>query len=101
MRRRSLSLIRVRTRPAQPTRGVLLAGAQAIPVGLGRGGIRANKYEGDGATPRGRPLSRGPVVVAARPPPATPDPAAHAAYHARPGVVRRYHRPPLQSPLPA
>jgi L,D-peptidoglycan transpeptidase YkuD (ErfK/YbiS/YcfS/YnhG family) len=54
MRRRSLSLIRVRTRPAQPTRGVLLAGARAIPVVLGRGGIRANKYEGDGATPRGR-----------------------------------------------
>ena len=53
-RRRSLSLIRVRTRPAHPTRGVLLAGAQAIPVVLGRGGIRANKYEGDGATPRGR-----------------------------------------------
>jgi L,D-peptidoglycan transpeptidase YkuD (ErfK/YbiS/YcfS/YnhG family) len=54
LRRRSLSLIRVRTRPAQPTRGVLLAGALAIPVVLGRGGIRANKYEGDGATPRGR-----------------------------------------------
>jgi L,D-peptidoglycan transpeptidase YkuD (ErfK/YbiS/YcfS/YnhG family) len=53
-RRRSLSQIRVRTRPAQPTRGVLLAGAQAIPVVLGRSGIRANKYEGDGATPRGR-----------------------------------------------
>jgi L,D-peptidoglycan transpeptidase YkuD (ErfK/YbiS/YcfS/YnhG family) len=52
--RHSLSLIRVRTRPAQPTRGVLLAGAQAIPVVLGRSGIRANKYEGDGATPRGR-----------------------------------------------
>jgi L,D-peptidoglycan transpeptidase YkuD (ErfK/YbiS/YcfS/YnhG family) len=54
MRRRSLSLIRVRTRPAQPTRGVLLAGPLAVPVALGRGGIRANKYEGDGATPRGR-----------------------------------------------
>ena len=54
MRRRSLSLIRVRTRPAQPTRGVLLAGPLAVPVVLGRGGIRANKCEGDGATPRGR-----------------------------------------------
>jgi L,D-peptidoglycan transpeptidase YkuD (ErfK/YbiS/YcfS/YnhG family) len=54
MRRRSLSLVRVRTRPAQPTRGVLLAGPLALPVVLGRGGIRANKYEGDGATPRGR-----------------------------------------------
>jgi L,D-peptidoglycan transpeptidase YkuD (ErfK/YbiS/YcfS/YnhG family) len=54
LRRRSLSLIRVRTLPAHPTRGILLVGAQAIPVVLGRGGIRANKYEGDGATPRGR-----------------------------------------------
>jgi len=25
-----------------------------MPVALGRGGIRANKFEGDGATPRGR-----------------------------------------------
>ena len=25
----------------------------ALPVVLGRGGIRANKFEGDGATPRG------------------------------------------------
>jgi L,D-peptidoglycan transpeptidase YkuD (ErfK/YbiS/YcfS/YnhG family) len=54
MRHRSLSLIRVRTRPGQPTRGVLLAGPLAIPVVLGRAGVRANKYEGDGATPRGR-----------------------------------------------
>jgi L,D-peptidoglycan transpeptidase YkuD (ErfK/YbiS/YcfS/YnhG family) len=54
MRRNSLSVIRVRTRPGQPTRGVLLAGARIIPVVLGRSGIRANKYEGDGATPRGR-----------------------------------------------
>ncbi|MGA7489882.1 MAG: L,D-transpeptidase family protein [Xanthobacteraceae bacterium] len=54
VRRRALSLIRVRTRPAQPTRGVLLAGPLALPVVLGRGSIRANKHEGDGATPRGR-----------------------------------------------
>ena len=36
------------------SRGLLLAGALAIPVILGRSGIRANKREGDGATPRGR-----------------------------------------------
>ena len=33
---------------------MLLAGAQAIPVVLGRTGVLANKREGDGATPRGR-----------------------------------------------
>jgi L,D-peptidoglycan transpeptidase YkuD (ErfK/YbiS/YcfS/YnhG family) len=31
-----------------------MAGRLAIPVVLGRSGIRANKREGDGATPRGR-----------------------------------------------
>ena len=36
------------------TRGLLTAGAQTWPVALGRGGIRADKREGDGATPRGR-----------------------------------------------
>jgi L,D-peptidoglycan transpeptidase YkuD (ErfK/YbiS/YcfS/YnhG family) len=54
MQGRSLSLIRVRARPGNPTRGVLLAGSAAIFVVLGRGGIRANKVEGDGGTPRGR-----------------------------------------------
>jgi L,D-peptidoglycan transpeptidase YkuD (ErfK/YbiS/YcfS/YnhG family) len=43
----------VRRRPAQIARGWLIAGAQAVPVALGRGGIKANKREGDGATPRG------------------------------------------------
>src|SRR5512132_2540076 len=54
MRRRALSLIRVRTKPGSRTRGILLAGPRAMPVVLGRGGILANKREGDGATPRGR-----------------------------------------------
>jgi L,D-peptidoglycan transpeptidase YkuD (ErfK/YbiS/YcfS/YnhG family) len=30
-----------------------MVGDRAIPVALGRGGIRANKHEGDGGTPRG------------------------------------------------
>jgi len=54
MRRQSFSVIRVRTRPGNRTRGVLLAGPHAIPAVLGRSGIRANKREGDGGTPRGR-----------------------------------------------
>jgi L,D-peptidoglycan transpeptidase YkuD (ErfK/YbiS/YcfS/YnhG family) len=44
----------VRTRPGGASHGLLLAGTQAIPVVLGHSGIRANKREGDGATPRGR-----------------------------------------------
>jgi L,D-peptidoglycan transpeptidase YkuD (ErfK/YbiS/YcfS/YnhG family) len=54
MRRRSYCLIRVRMRPGSRSQGVLLAGPLAIPVVLGRAGVRANKLEGDGATPRGR-----------------------------------------------
>ena len=49
----SLRRLAVRRKPAQPTRGVLLVGPLALPVALGRAGIRANKREGDGATPRG------------------------------------------------
>jgi L,D-peptidoglycan transpeptidase YkuD (ErfK/YbiS/YcfS/YnhG family) len=48
-----LRQITVRRRPAHIARGWLIAGAQAVPVALGRGGIKANKREGDGATPRG------------------------------------------------
>ena len=58
MRRRSLMLISVRTQPADRTRGILRAGRLTIPVVLGRSGIRANKREGDGATPQGRFLLR-------------------------------------------
>jgi L,D-peptidoglycan transpeptidase YkuD (ErfK/YbiS/YcfS/YnhG family) len=54
MRITTLRLVRVRPKPGRPTQGVLLAGPHAIPVALGRGGIKANKREGDGGTPRGQ-----------------------------------------------
>ena len=53
MRKTSLDLIRVRQRPGMRSRGWLLAGPLAIPVAIGRSGIKANKREGDGGSPRG------------------------------------------------
>jgi L,D-peptidoglycan transpeptidase YkuD (ErfK/YbiS/YcfS/YnhG family) len=53
MRRRTLSAITVRRKPGDPRRGWLIAGPAALPVALGRGGVRANKREGDGGTPMG------------------------------------------------
>jgi L,D-peptidoglycan transpeptidase YkuD (ErfK/YbiS/YcfS/YnhG family) len=50
---RHLKTLSVRAAPGSRTRGLLRAGPLAFPVALGRGGILANKREGDGATPRG------------------------------------------------
>jgi L,D-peptidoglycan transpeptidase YkuD (ErfK/YbiS/YcfS/YnhG family) len=49
-----IGLIRVTAAAGCPTRGHLLAGNRVFPVALGRGGIRIDKREGDGGTPRGR-----------------------------------------------
>jgi L,D-peptidoglycan transpeptidase YkuD (ErfK/YbiS/YcfS/YnhG family) len=49
----TLSTLSVRAAPGSRTRGWLTAGPLAFPVALGRGGILANKREGDGGTPRG------------------------------------------------
>lgn len=54
MKGKGLSLISVAAAAGSPTRGHLIAGGQVFPVALGRGGIRPNKREGDGGTPRGR-----------------------------------------------
>src|SRR5271163_2643260 len=54
MRRISLGAVYVSTRPGQPSQGFIRAGSWRVPVALGRAGIRANKREGDGGTPRGR-----------------------------------------------
>ncbi|HZP78814.1 MAG TPA: L,D-transpeptidase family protein [Pseudolabrys sp.] len=54
MCKKPLSRLYVRAKAGFPTRGVLRAGPMALPVALGRGGIKANKREGDGGTPKGR-----------------------------------------------
>jgi L,D-peptidoglycan transpeptidase YkuD (ErfK/YbiS/YcfS/YnhG family) len=48
-----LSVIRIRAAAGNPRRGWLTAGGLTVPVALGRGGIKADKWEGDGGTPRG------------------------------------------------
>jgi L,D-peptidoglycan transpeptidase YkuD (ErfK/YbiS/YcfS/YnhG family) len=48
-----LKVLRVRARPGMRAGGVMVAAPLALSVALGRAGIRANKREGDGATPRG------------------------------------------------
>lgn len=48
-----LALIRIRPRAGNSQQGWMTAGNLTIPVALGRGGILANKHEGDGGTPRG------------------------------------------------
>jgi L,D-peptidoglycan transpeptidase YkuD (ErfK/YbiS/YcfS/YnhG family) len=50
--RKGLLVVRVLSRAAQ--RGVLHWGGLALPCAIGRGGVRARKREGDGATPLGR-----------------------------------------------
>ena len=52
-RRTSLGTIRVRAAPGRKSLGWLFAGPFSFRVALGRGGIRADKREGDGGTPRG------------------------------------------------
>ena len=49
----SLPILTVRRKPGAPTHGWLIAGPVTVPIAIGRGGIKANKREGDGATPRG------------------------------------------------
>jgi L,D-peptidoglycan transpeptidase YkuD (ErfK/YbiS/YcfS/YnhG family) len=52
-RHRPLAAVTIRPAAGDPRRGWLTGGLLTIPVALGRGGILANKREGDGGTPRG------------------------------------------------
>jgi L,D-peptidoglycan transpeptidase YkuD (ErfK/YbiS/YcfS/YnhG family) len=54
MRHRRISRISVSQHPLMRTRGLLVAGALRLTVAIGRGGMRVDKREGDGATPIGR-----------------------------------------------
>jgi len=54
VKRQTLKRLRVRPAAGDHRRGWLMAGPLVLPVALGRSGIKANKREGDGATPRGR-----------------------------------------------
>src|SRR4030081_2223482 len=67
-RDRPASAIRINAAAGDPRRGWLTADGQAIPVALGRGGIRANKREGDGGTPKGTFRPRQLLGRADRPP---------------------------------
>lgn len=55
----SPSAMVVRAHPSDPKKGILRAGNLTFPCALGKGGISANKREGDGATPLAvlRPLA--------------------------------------------
>src|ERR1700685_1975114 len=52
-RDRPLPAIRIRAAAGDPRRGWLTAAGRTVPVALGRGGVKANKREGDGGTPKG------------------------------------------------
>lgn len=49
----SSGIVLVRPSAGDPHRGWLTVDGRTVPVALGRGGIRANKREGDGSTPKG------------------------------------------------
>jgi len=55
----SATLLDIRSHPLDPRKGTIRVGNLTLPCALGKGGISANKREGDGATPLAvlRPLA--------------------------------------------
>lgn len=53
-KRNSPTKLVVKARPGHPTQGILQWAGMTFPCALGRGGIKALKREGDGATPLGQ-----------------------------------------------
>jgi L,D-peptidoglycan transpeptidase YkuD (ErfK/YbiS/YcfS/YnhG family) len=51
--RYGVGLLTVRGRPGHPSQGLMNVAGTVFPCALGRGGITANKREGDGGTPLG------------------------------------------------
>jgi len=99
---RAVARIAMRRAAGNPRKGWLIVAGQAIPVALGRGGILANKREGDGGTPRGtfhplrlwwradrapRPITRLPIRVI----------GPHDAWCEDPGS-RHYNQPVRRGP---
>jgi L,D-peptidoglycan transpeptidase YkuD (ErfK/YbiS/YcfS/YnhG family) len=54
MKPQSFSLLRVRRIAGSKHQGKLMVGGRTIPCAIGAKGVRADKREGDGASPRGR-----------------------------------------------
>ena len=90
----TLSAIRVRAAAGNPRRGWLMAGELTVPVALGRGGIKADKREGDGGTPAGH-FSAKAIVVARRPASAAQNFSAGSCDQATGRLVRGPLEPPL------
>ena len=87
--------ITVRRRPGDPCRGWLMAGPLALPVALGRGGIRPTSARAT-AVPRAGVFRPQAAVVARRPAHSATDLAAGPPHPARRWLVRGPGRPPLQ-----
>lgn len=99
-----LSSLVVRRRPGHPSQGLLQCGHVVFACALGRGGIRAVKREGDGATPRGR-MAMVRAMVRREAGPLPPTRLRPAAIRPRDGWCdasgdRNYNRP-VRLPYPA